>query len=32
MVLATGRYFGLDAILEQTTLVKKHPKLRYLLG
>ncbi|SFR74097.1 thiosulfate dehydrogenase [quinone] large subunit [Halogeometricum rufum] len=32
MVLATGRYFGLDAILEQTTLVKRHPKLRYLLG
>jgi thiosulfate dehydrogenase [quinone] large subunit len=32
MVLATGRYFGLDAVLERTALVKRHPKLRYLLG
>ncbi len=31
-VLAAGRYFGLDAILEQTTFVREHPKLKYLLG
>ncbi|MEZ3164569.1 DoxX family protein [Halorubrum sp. RMP-47] len=32
MVLAAGRYYGLDALIEQTELVKQHPKLRYLLG
>ena len=32
MVLAAGRYYGLDAILERTKLVEAHPKLRYLLG
>ena len=32
IVLATGRYYGLDAIIEKTKLVKRHPKLRYLLG
>jgi thiosulfate dehydrogenase [quinone] large subunit len=31
-VLATGRYYGLDAIIEKTRFVKRHPKLRYLLG
>jgi thiosulfate dehydrogenase [quinone] large subunit len=32
MVLATGRYYGLDAIIERTRLVERHPRLRYLLG
>lgn len=32
IVLATGRYYGLDAIVEKTRFVKRHPKLRYLLG
>jgi thiosulfate dehydrogenase [quinone] large subunit len=32
MVLATGRYFGLDALIERMDFVKSHPKLRYLLG
>ncbi|MFB6176414.1 MAG: DoxX family membrane protein [Halobaculum sp.] len=32
IVLATGRYYGLDAILEQTALVERHPKLRYVMG
>ena len=30
--LAAGRYYGLDAIIEQLAFVKRHPKLRYLLG
>jgi thiosulfate dehydrogenase [quinone] large subunit len=32
MVLAAGRYYGLDAVIEKTGLVERHPKLRYLLG
>ena len=32
IVLAAGRYYGLDALIEQTQLVKQNPKLRYLLG
>jgi thiosulfate dehydrogenase [quinone] large subunit len=32
MALATGRYYGLDAIIEKTRFVKEHPRLRYLLG
>lgn len=32
IVLATGRYYGLDAIIEKTQFVKQRPKLRYLLG
>ncbi|WP_226012515.1 DoxX family protein [Halomicrobium salinisoli] len=32
IVLATGRYYGLDAIIEKTEFVRKRPKLRYLLG
>jgi thiosulfate dehydrogenase [quinone] large subunit len=32
MVLATGRYYGLDAIIEKTRFVKQRPRLRYLLG
>jgi thiosulfate dehydrogenase [quinone] large subunit len=32
MVLATGRYYGLDAIIEKTRFVERHPRLRYLLG
>ena len=32
MMLAAGRHYGLDAIIEQTRLVERHPKLRYLLG
>jgi len=30
--LAAGRYYGLDAVVEQTRLVEDHPKLKYLLG
>lgn len=32
IALAAGRYYGLDAVLERTAFVKRHPKLRYLLG
>jgi thiosulfate dehydrogenase [quinone] large subunit len=32
IVLATGRYFGLDAVIEKTSFVQQNPKLRYLLG
>jgi len=32
IVLAAGRYYGLDALVERTALVERHPKLRYLLG
>jgi len=32
IVLAAGRYYGLDAVIEQTQFVKDHPRLRYLLG
>jgi thiosulfate dehydrogenase [quinone] large subunit len=31
-VLATGRYFGLDAVIERMEFVKKRPRLKYLLG
>ncbi|WP_135822136.1 DoxX family protein [Halostella litorea] len=31
-VLAAGRYYGLDAIIERLSLVERHPKLKYLLG
>jgi thiosulfate dehydrogenase [quinone] large subunit len=32
IVLAAGRYYGLDALIEDTAVVKQNPKLRYLLG
>jgi thiosulfate dehydrogenase [quinone] large subunit len=32
MVFAAGRYYGLDAAIERTRPVERHPKLRYLLG
>jgi thiosulfate dehydrogenase [quinone] large subunit len=32
IVVGAGRYYGLDAILEQTEFVKQRPRLRYLLG
>jgi len=32
LVLGAGRYYGLDAIIEKTTLVEQNPKLRYILG
>jgi thiosulfate dehydrogenase [quinone] large subunit len=32
IVLAAGRYYGLDALIEETAVVKQNPKLRYLLG
>ena len=32
IVLAAGRYYGLDALIEETEFVKQRPKLRYLLG
>jgi thiosulfate dehydrogenase [quinone] large subunit len=31
-VLAAGRYYGLDAVIERTDVVQRHPKLKYLLG
>ena len=31
LVVGAGRYYGLDGIIERTALVKRHPKLRYLL-
>ncbi|MFB6103108.1 MAG: DoxX family protein [Haloplanus sp.] len=32
MVLAAGRYYGLDALVERTALVENYPWLTYLLG
>ena len=32
IVLAAGRYYGLDAYIEKTEFVSNHPRLRYLLG
>lgn len=32
MILAAGRYYGLDAIVEKTRFVQQRPKLQYLLG
>jgi thiosulfate dehydrogenase [quinone] large subunit len=32
MVLAAGRYYGLDAYIEDTRFVQNHPRLKYLLG
>ncbi|QLD89567.1 DoxX family protein [Natronomonas salina] len=32
IVLATGRYYGLDAIIERTKFIRNRPKLKYLLG
>ena len=32
IVLAAGRYYGLDAVIEKLSFVEQHPKLRYLLG
>jgi thiosulfate dehydrogenase [quinone] large subunit len=32
LVLGAGRYYGIDGIIERTTFVKRHPKLRYVLG
>jgi thiosulfate dehydrogenase [quinone] large subunit len=32
IVLATGRYYGLDAVIERLEFVKQRPRLRYLLG
>jgi len=31
-VLATGRYYGLDAVIERTEFVRRRPRLKYLLG
>jgi len=31
-VLAAGRYYGLNAYIERTDIVERHPRLRYLLG
>ncbi|MFB6157488.1 MAG: DoxX family membrane protein [Haloferacaceae archaeon] len=31
-LLAAGRHYGLDAVIERTDFVKRHPRLRYLLG
>ncbi|WP_135364134.1 DoxX family protein [Halosimplex halophilum] len=30
--LAAGRYYGGDALIEQTGFVERHPKLKYILG
>ncbi|MFB6184297.1 MAG: DoxX family membrane protein [Haloarculaceae archaeon] len=32
IVFATGRYYGLDAVIEKLDFVERHPRLRYLLG
>jgi thiosulfate dehydrogenase [quinone] large subunit len=32
IVFATGRHYGLDAVIERTSFVQNHPRLRYLLG
>ena len=32
IVFAAGRYYGLDALIEKTRFVKRHPRLKYLLG
>jgi thiosulfate dehydrogenase [quinone] large subunit len=32
IVLAAGRYYGLDGYLEKTKFVQNHPRLGYLLG
>ena len=32
MVLAAGRYYGPDAVIERTEFVEQRPRLRYLLG
>jgi thiosulfate dehydrogenase [quinone] large subunit len=32
IVFAAGRYYGLDAFVEQTRFVQSNPKLKYLLG
>jgi len=32
MILAAGRYYGLDAVIEKMQFVQQRPKLRYLLG
>jgi len=32
IVLAAGRYYGLDAMIERTELVQRYPRLKYLLG
>jgi thiosulfate dehydrogenase [quinone] large subunit len=32
IVVGAGRYYGVDAILDQTNFVKQRPRLRYLLG
>lgn len=32
IVLGAGRVMGLDAYLEETDLVRNHPRLKYLLG
>lgn len=32
IVLAAGRYYGLDAYIERTRFVQNHPRLGYLLG
>lgn len=32
LVFGAGRIFGLDAYLERTSVVRDHPRLRYLLG
>ncbi len=32
IVLAAGRYYGLDAYIEKTEFVQNHPRLGYLLG
>jgi len=31
-VLAAGRYYGLDALVEDTAFVRNRPRLKYLLG
>ncbi|MFC6862519.1 DoxX family protein [Halomicroarcula sp. GCM10025817] len=32
LILGTGRYYGLDAIIEKLEFVKRRPRLKYILG
>ena len=32
LVLGTGRYYGLDAVIEKLAFVQERPRLKYLLG
>jgi hypothetical protein len=31
-VVAAGRYYGLDAVLEKAATIRRAPQLRYVMG